>query len=210
MTKMVFNRIYKLKFFLVHFVLIGFIGIPGHAGTTTCAQALVSIASESKTNASAVIGKNNLVGSEIFKATYEGPAHRLHKVRFDEIIATLNRHNVSVNWTEAGDGEPWTGGYGPGSKGFPGSIRLHRDIDLRTLEHEFQHFIDDKARGFPGLWHYLEHPAEMFKLEQSAYELEINLVRKDSTLSQKTKMTIIKELLLALAQEETRYLGATP
>jgi len=120
-------------------------------------------------------GKFRLKSSGIGKGTYEGPAAKLHPERFEQIIDDLERNGVEIHVMESG--EPWTGNYTPGSRGEPGGIRVHRDVDIRTLEHEYQHFLDDQARGYPGLAHYIQNPAEMFEMERIAYTREIDLVR---------------------------------
>ena len=151
-------------------------------------------------------GKLKFKNSSVTKASYEGPARRLHPERFDEIIADLDRNGVDINVREAGD--PWTGSYQPGKPGEPGGMNVHRDVDLRTLEHEYQHFLDDKVKNYPGLKHYLENPAEMWEMERTAYDREIELVNKEASLTADEKAAIIKELESAKALERERLLGS--
>lgn len=149
-------------------------------------------------------GKFKLRNSGIGKGTYEGPASALHPERLAEILADLERAEVRVNPLDTGD--PWTGSYSPGRKGEPGSMRVHKDVDIRTLEHEYQHFLDDRARGYPGLAYYIQNPAEMFEMERIAYNREMDLVRADPALSAEEQAAIVKELEAALEQERIRYL----
>jgi hypothetical protein len=149
-------------------------------------------------------GKTKLKGSGVTKASYEGPARELHPERFDQIIADLERNGVEIKVSDRGN--PWEGAYQPGESGQPGGIRVHRDVDLRTLEHEYKHFLDDKARAHPGLRHYLENPNEMWEMERAAYDREIELVRGDKTLTNGEKAGIIEELEGAKALEWERLM----
>ncbi|MBW4441972.1 MAG: DUF4157 domain-containing protein [Plectolyngbya sp. WJT66-NPBG17] len=147
-----------------------------------------------------------LKGSGVSRASYEGPARLLHPDRFEAILADLERNGVEVQARSSGD--PWTGTYGPGRPGEPGTMSVHREVDLRTLEHEYQHFLDDKAQGYPGLRYYIENPAEMWKMEETAYNREIELVNQDPTLTPEEKATIIGELETTKAAEKARILGS--
>lgn len=87
-------------------------------------------------------------------------------------------------------------------------MNVHREVDLRTLEHEYQHFLDDRAGGYPGLRHYLENPEVMWEMERAAYDREIELVNADGALSAEDKAAIIRELEAAKARERAYYLGS--
>src|SRR5262249_41357124 len=143
--------------------------------------------------------------SGVGASTYEGPARRLHRARFEEIIDDLERNEVEVNVVYEGD--PWKGNYTPGAPGKPGAIRVHQDVDIRTLEHEYQHLLDDKAKNFPGLKYYSQNPAEAFEMERRAYTREMDLTRADPSLTPEEKEAIIKVLEGSLEGERVRYLG---
>lgn len=151
-------------------------------------------------------GRFKFKNSPVTEASYEGPARNLHPERFNEIIAELDRNGVEINVRDAGD--PWTGSYQPGRPGEPGQMNVHREVDLRTLEHEYQHFLDDRAGGYPGLRHYLENPEVMWEMERAAYDREIELVNADGALSAEDKAAIIRELEAAKARERAYYLGS--
>ncbi len=144
--------------------------------------------------------------SSLTPGQYEGPARNLHPERFGQIIDDLESKGVKIDVNSSGD--PWKGGYYPSSTpGEAGSMRVHQNVDLRTLEHEYQHFLDDQARGFPGLRYYIENPAEMWEMERVAYDREIEMVRNDGSLSAEDKEGIIRELEAAKEAERIRYLG---
>lgn len=152
-------------------------------------------------------GRFKFKNSPVTAASYEGPARRLHPERFDEIITELDRNGIEINVRDAGD--PWTGSYQPGrSPGEPGQMNVHRDVDLRTLEHEYKHFVDDRAGGYPGLRHYLENPEVMWEMERAAYDREIELVNADGSLSVEDRAAIVRELEAAKARERAYYLGS--
>jgi len=149
--------------------------------------------------------RTRLKGSGVTRASYEGPARKLHPERFEEILADLERNGVEINLLESVD--PWKGSYQPGLRqGRPGQVRVHRDVDLRTLEHEYNHFLDDLANEYPGLQYYIENPKEMYNMERVAYEREMEMVRNNSALSAEEKAAIIQELEESLAVERARYL----
>src|SRR5262249_32661844 len=110
-------------------------------------------------------GKTRFRSSGIGQATYEGPARTLHPDRFAQIIDDLDAQGVNVNVRT--DGNPWEAAYTPGAPGEPGTISVHRDVDIRTLEHEYKHFLDDKAGSYPGLRFYIENPEVMLQMEEA-------------------------------------------
>jgi hypothetical protein len=153
-------------------------------------------------------GRTTLLSGGVTRATYEGPASDLHPERYAEILAELDRAGVKPNWRTSGD--PWNGAYGPGKPGEPGSMNLHEEVDLSTLEHEFQHFLDDQARGHPGLRYYLENRAEMWAMEEAAYLREIEVAQSSQSLTSEQKAALIEELEDAMEIERARLLGEEP
>ena len=45
---------------------------------------------------------------------------------------------------------------------------------IGALRHEYQHFLDHRAAGFPGFRSYMENPAEFARLEVRGYTREID------------------------------------
>ena len=66
--------------------------------------------------------------------------------------------------------EPW--------KGLPGRMVLDPDLSIGALRHEYQHFKDIRAAGYPGMGYYYENIAEFAKLEARAYRAEIRAARE--------------------------------
>jgi hypothetical protein len=51
---------------------------------------------------------------------------------------------------------------------------LDSEYSIGALRHEYQHFLDHRAAGFPGFRPYLENPAEFARLEVRGYLREID------------------------------------
>jgi hypothetical protein len=152
-------------------------------------------------------GRFKFKGSGVDGASYEGPAVRLHPERFDAIISDLERNGVKINVRQGGK-PPWEASYGPGESGKPGTISVDKDVDLRTLEHEYKHFLDDKAKNYPGLRYYIENPDEMYRMEAAAYDREIELVNADTSLTPEEKANIVKQLEALKDADRVRLLGS--
>jgi hypothetical protein len=111
--------------------------------------------------------------------TYEvyGPARLNHPDQYAAMMQDMESSGVTINLSTSTP--PDSGMYGPSSTpGQPGNIRLHPDVDVSTLSHEYQHFVDDRAAGYPGARAYYTNPALMAELEQRAWQVEIDLAQQ--------------------------------
>lgn len=72
---------------------------------------------------------------------------------------------------------PNTLAYSP-AFGRAGRMILDRDTSVAALRHEYQHFLDHREAGFPGLRRYYEDPAEFIRLEVRGYLREIQTARE--------------------------------
>ena len=101
-----------------------------------------------------------------------GPARVSHAKEYEEIMATLRRNKVKVT------DRPGALGYQPSSKpGKPGELFLDPDASYSAVRHEYQHYLDDLAQGFPGQ-EVLYQPNARWAMEKSAYAKEIALARR--------------------------------
>ena len=101
-----------------------------------------------------------------------GPARVNDSQAFEHIMADLRQAGVDVNLSESTP--PGQGAYGPSPvAGRPGSLNVNPDTDISTLLHEYDHFLFDRANGFPGLRQYIEDPRLLIDGEIRAYDVEI-------------------------------------
>jgi len=100
-----------------------------------------------------------------------GPARLSHPEEYAAIMQDLSDAGVKVNFR---DGQlaysPQTGG--------PGGMILDPDASIGALRHEYQHFLDVRAEGYPGIGHYLENPTEFWRLEYQGYMQEVGIARQ--------------------------------
>lgn len=61
--------------------------------------------------------------------------------------------------------------------GRPGNIVLSPDLSISAMRHEYGHFLDDKALGFPGMRAYYENPSLRVATERRQYLGEVRLAR---------------------------------
>lgn len=102
-----------------------------------------------------------------------GPARVNHPVEYDSIINDMQSSGVDISYREG------QFAYGPApSGGRPGNIVLDPDASLSALQHEYGHFLDDKALGFPGQRYYYENPSARLSTERSQYLGEIRTARE--------------------------------
>ncbi len=133
--------------------------------------------------------------SELF---YEGAAIDLHAARYKEIINDLVNNGVEINYSR--NTKPWEGGYQP-SSGKPGGFRINSNVDIRTLEHEYKHFLDDKINGYPGLKFYLENPNVQFQMEVNSYNLEKMIISKEISIPTAIKNRVYEAIDIFLKRE---------
>jgi hypothetical protein len=67
--------------------------------------------------------------------------------------------------------------YSP-AKGGPGKIILDPKTSIGALRHEYQHFLDVQAAGFPGLGAYYRDLPEFARVEVRGYLQEIYAARQ--------------------------------
>ncbi|ADB40273.1 fibronectin type III domain-containing protein [Spirosoma linguale] len=136
---------------------------------------------------------------DLFQETflYKGAASSTHSIRYEQIIADLKVNNVKVKYTT--DIKSWYGNYQP-TKGEAGQLTINPDVDLSTLEHEYKHFLDDKANNYPGPFYYLYDDAGIpvrIKMERASYDIEKSIIqqRVDLTEAEKVKFSTMYENL---------------
>jgi hypothetical protein len=121
-----------------------------------------------------------------------GPAKLSHPEEFEETIRKLEEAGVDVDF------RPGQLGYSPG-KGEPGRFIFDPEGSIGALRHEYQHFLDQQADGFPGIAHYMEHPEERWASEYRAYKKEIDFARSQGDYENARR-------LVELARAEKRSL----
>lgn len=67
--------------------------------------------------------------------------------------------------------------YSP-SPGRAGRILLDPDVSIGALRHEFRHFLDLRARGYPSMAYFFTDIAAFWLLEFRAYMEELRLARQ--------------------------------
>jgi hypothetical protein len=98
-----------------------------------------------------------------------GAARISHPEEFARIIKELEGAGVEIEW---GTSMAYSG-----PKGGAGKIKLDPDMSIAALRHEFQHFRDVQAAGFPGLAYYYENPLAYATVEVRGYLKEIETAR---------------------------------
>lgn len=102
-----------------------------------------------------------------------GPARINSPAEYNLIINDLRSNGVDIS-LRAGQFA-----YGPApSGGRPGNIVFDPDASLSAIRHEYGHFLDDKALGFPGQRYYYENPSARLSTERSQYLGEIRTARE--------------------------------
>jgi hypothetical protein len=88
---------------------------------------------------------------------------------WNAIIKELEASGVEINYSKG------SMAYAPGlQKGNPGQIKIDPDASLSALKHEYQHFLDAKAEGFPSFGQQMfENPKRRVIKELRAYLVEI-------------------------------------
>ena len=99
-----------------------------------------------------------------------GPGQQSHPQEWQQKLNMLREEGVEVTYRE-GVMSYWA------SEGRPGRMILDPDASIAALRHETQHYLDDKALGFPGMGLYFENQAARWQLEYNAYMKEISFVR---------------------------------
>ncbi|MFV0292287.1 MAG: hypothetical protein ACK5II_03335, partial [Paracoccus sp. (in: a-proteobacteria)] len=75
-----------------------------------------------------------------------------------------------------------------------GTLIIDPDASYSAWLHEYQHFLDDQAKGFPGVPALMSDRAGRYAMEHAAYAKEINYVRGLRNIPESQKAEVIKEL----------------
>jgi RHS repeat-associated protein len=111
-------------------------------------------------------GGDRLIGSM-------GSARLNNAIELDAIIGDLRTRGVNISFREG------QFAYGPAaSGGRPGNIIFDPDGSISAIRHEYGHFLDDYALGFPGQRFYYENPGARVATERSQYLGEIRTARQ--------------------------------
>lgn len=102
-----------------------------------------------------------------------GPARINNAAEFNSMIDNLNAKGVDISFRKG------QFAYGPApSGGRPGNIVFDPDASLSAIKHEYGHFLDDEALGFPGQRYYYENPGARMATERRQYLGEIGTARE--------------------------------
>ncbi len=112
----------------------------------------------------------------------------------------IKANGVKINFSD--DIKTWEGNYCPDFEK-AGTLRINPNADISTLEHEYQHFLDDKALGYPGFSYlmYAEDSKIRTNMETKAYHKEIEISKADKNLSDEEKVNKVKYLEALLQLE---------
>lgn len=144
-------------------------------GTVSAERAIATQALGDWTVAKATYGANNVVmnsGGDRLIDTM-GSARINNAVEYNAIINDLKAKGVDISYREG------QFAYGPApSGGRPGNIVFDPDSSLSAIKHEYGHFLDDAALGFPGQRYYYENPGARMATERGQYLGEIRTARE--------------------------------
>jgi len=102
-----------------------------------------------------------------------GPARLNNAAEYNSIVSDLRAKGVDISFREG------QFAYGPApSAGRPGNIVFDRDASISAIRHEYGHFLDDSALGFPGQRYYYENPSARLGSERRQYLQEIRTARE--------------------------------
>lgn len=141
------------------------------------------------------------VASQMTADAY-GPARVNEPQAFERIMTDLRQAGVQVNLSESTP--PGQGAYGPSPvAGRPGSLNVNPDTDISTLLHEYDHFLFDRANGFPGLRQYIEDPHLLIDGEIRAYDVEISHAQANGLTELAATLSAAKQEVIGTLK--TRY-----
>jgi len=100
-----------------------------------------------------------------------GPAYLSHPEEYDAIMQDLETSGVDVQFREGQLAYS-------AEVGGPGRMILDRDASIGALRHEYRHFLDVRAAGYPGYTYYRGNVLEFWRLEFNAYMEEIRIARQ--------------------------------
>jgi hypothetical protein len=96
-----------------------------------------------------------------------GAGSKSHPEEWNKLIQDLEANGVEVIYREGGLG------YGPLRKGEAGQILLDPNASMSALRHEYSHFIEAKANGFPSAAQSYQDWEGRIADELKAYTIEI-------------------------------------
>ncbi len=108
-------------------------------------------------------------GDRLFESM--GPGRISHPEEFKNILSDVKAHGIKVDFSH---GEY---AYGAAKGGRGGNFKIDPDASISAVRHEYSHFLDDKALGFPGFGKYIEEPSLRLASERRAYLQEIKLAK---------------------------------
>ena len=118
-----------------------------------------------------------------------GSGRDSHPAEWQAIIDQLKAEGVEVRHRDG------TMAYGAApTAGRPGQLIIDENASYSALKHEYQHYLDDKAMGFPGpRVHYdPAHPARR-QMETKAYDIEIELAKKQGNQPLADELEVLKQ-----------------
>ena len=110
-----------------------------------------------------------------------GPARESHPEEYAATLEALRKEGVEIDF------RPGSLAYSPEKDG-PGRFIFDPEGSISALRHEYQHFLDIKEAGFPGLGPYMEDPKLMWAMEYRAYMKEIEFCRKQGDFENARKI----------------------
>lgn len=99
-----------------------------------------------------------------------GPAYQSHPDERQVMLERLQSEGADIDF------RPKQLGYSP-VRGSPGRFIVDPDASIAAMRHEYDHFLFDRALGYPGLGYYLQNPSVFWESEFSAYLQEIAMAR---------------------------------
>jgi hypothetical protein len=119
---------------------------------------------------------------------YYGSGRESHPAEWKAILDHLKEEGVEIRHRKNALA------YGPSNHGKPGQLILDEDASYSALKHEYQHYLDDKANGFPGGRVYYDPANGMRKqMETNAYDVEINLAKSQGNTELANKLELLKQ-----------------
>ena len=121
----------------------------------------------------------------------------MYEQELDNIVETIHGCGGDVIINERGKIA-----YDPSyDAGVAGRVLIDKKASIGAWRHEYQHFLDDKALGFPGLVFCMSDAELHWKFEEAAYEKEIEsameINRLDIAEKIKVRMEEVKNELLS-------------
>lgn len=136
-------------------------------------------------------GGDRLIGSM-------GSARLNNAAELDSIIGNLDAQGVDISFRKG------QFAYGPApSGGRPGNIIFDPDGSISAIRHEYGHFIDDQALGFPGQRYFYENPGTRVATERSQYLGEIQTARQLG--DQGARRALKAQLLQKVTEIDMKY-----